>query len=49
MDEKNEKNEEFINALSSAIEKLKQYYSYTGGLIYTVATGKLNKLFYIIL
>jgi hypothetical protein len=47
---KNKRSEEFVNALSSAIEKLKQYYSHTGGLIYTIATGKLDGLlFYIIL
>jgi hypothetical protein len=44
IDEKN--NEKFKNSLLDAIEKLKKYYSYTGGLIYTIATGKLNYYLY---
>lgn len=31
-------------ALNQSIEKLKQYYVTTGGLIYTVATGKFDYL-----
>lgn len=37
--------EEIVKAISNAVDKLKHYYSFTYGLIYTVATGKLDYCF----
>lgn len=36
-------------ALQESIEKIKQYYAFTEGLIYTVATGKCLLLYMVLL
>ena len=40
-------NNDVLCALKQSIDKIKQYYALTGGLIYTVATGKFYSLYFI--
>jgi hypothetical protein len=37
-------NNEILCALKQSIEKIKKYYTFTSGLIYTAATGNLSTL-----
>jgi hypothetical protein len=39
---KNNKQDSIVIAATNAKEKLKYYYSFTNGLIYTVATGSIK-------
>lgn len=38
--------DDVLCALKQSINKIKQYYALTGGLIYTVATGKFYSLYF---
>jgi hypothetical protein len=41
-----EGSEKIVYAVLNAIEKLKNYYLYTYGLIYTVSTSRFNNNYY---
>src|SRR2546423_1901988 len=46
-DNNKSKNDEILCALKQSIEKIKKYYTFTSGLIYTAATGKFYSLYII--